>query len=338
MQKIQLLTVACAFCANTVLAETLPSLNLDPAATTVSGLSSGAFMAVQLQVAFSNSIAGVGVIAGGPFNCADHSIYRALNVCMNPLFVEADPANSVAAMQGFAAKDSIDPLDGITIDRIYMFHGKADDTVAQATMDALAQMYLSLNVPSEAMEYVKSVEAGHGFMTGQDKVACTETQPNFLIDCGIDQAGDMLNWLYGELAEPVAPQSEGLLTFKQSLYTEGAMGMDTKAFVYVPADCANGELCRLHIALHGCKQGREIVEKDFAQLAGFNRWAEANKIVILYPQAVEIPAPWWNWFSGNPNGCWDWWGYSGSDYLTRTAPQPSAIARMARALGAPLTP
>ncbi len=38
--------------------------------TVVVGLSSGAFMTVQLHVAFSASLAGAGVIAGGPFYCA----------------------------------------------------------------------------------------------------------------------------------------------------------------------------------------------------------------------------------------------------------------------------
>lgn len=38
--------------------------------TTVSGISSGAFFSVQMQVAYSSLIAGAGVIAGGPYYCA----------------------------------------------------------------------------------------------------------------------------------------------------------------------------------------------------------------------------------------------------------------------------
>jgi len=44
--------------------EELPALGADLAQTSVSGLSSGAFMAVQLQVAYSRRIVGTGVIAG----------------------------------------------------------------------------------------------------------------------------------------------------------------------------------------------------------------------------------------------------------------------------------
>ncbi|WP_165354866.1 hypothetical protein, partial [Tropicimonas sp. IMCC6043] len=298
-------------------------------ATTVSGLSSGAFMAVQLQVAFSTTIGGAGIVAGGPFGCADHSVWRALYVCMDPFFVDADPAQSLAMMRDLAAENAIDPLDRITSDRLYLFHGAADDTVASATMDALQQVYLSLGVPDEAITYITSVDAGHGFVTEQGPVACAATRPDFLIDCDIDQAGDILAQLYGELEDPVAPRTSGLMTFDQSLYTQNAAGMDEKAFVYVPVDCAAGETCRLHIALHGCKQGRETIGEDYPRLTGYNLWAETNRIVVLYPQAVKIPSPWYNWFAGNPNGCWDWWGYSGDDYLSRTAPQISAIARMA---------
>ena len=48
----------------------LPNLAADPARTSVSGLSSGAAMAVQYDVAFSSATLGIGVVAGVPYNCA----------------------------------------------------------------------------------------------------------------------------------------------------------------------------------------------------------------------------------------------------------------------------
>lgn len=326
------------FCAasTTVAAETLPTLTLDAEETTVSGLSSGGFMAVQLQVAYSLSIAGAGVVAGGPYNCADHSIWRALHVCMSPLFGSADPERTLTAVRTMAAEGRIDPPEGLASDRIYLFHGRADDTVARETMDVLKETYLSLGVADEAIRYVTSVEAGHGFVTEEGPVECAETRPNFLIDCDFDQAGDILTELYGPLNNPVEPLDDGFVAFDQAIYAQDAPGMDASGFLYVPPRCSEGETCRLHIAIHGCNQGWEAVGEDYARLTGYNRWAEANDIVVLYPQAAAIPSPWYNWFAGNPKGCWDWWGYSGTDYLGRTAPQLSAIARMAAALGAPL--
>ena len=47
--------------------------NADIAQTSISGISSGAFMAVQFGVAWSSVIVGVGAIAGGPFDCSEGS-------------------------------------------------------------------------------------------------------------------------------------------------------------------------------------------------------------------------------------------------------------------------
>jgi len=44
---------------------------VDPNAISVSGISSGGYMAQQYQIAHSKEIMGVGVIAAGPWDCAD---------------------------------------------------------------------------------------------------------------------------------------------------------------------------------------------------------------------------------------------------------------------------
>ena len=339
MFKLSLSAGAAAFLlfVTTAHAQELPALNLQPEATTVSGLSSGAFMAVQLQVAFSERIAGAGIVAGGPFGCANGNVFRAIRVCMNAFLGSADAASSLEEMRELAAEGGIDTLEHLSADRVYLFHGTADDTVARASMDALRQTYASLGIPDDLVRYETEVAAGHGFVTEAGSLACAVTQPDFLIDCDFDQAGDILAQLYPGLAAPVDPREDGLTLFDQSLFLEGAVGMGDTAFVYIPESCVSGASCRLHIALHGCKQSQEVVGEDYARLTEYNRWAEANDIVVLYPQAKSIPAPWWNWFGGNPNGCWDWWGYAGDDYLTQDAPQMAAIARMAAALGAPLS-
>jgi predicted esterase len=75
IRTLSLLTVALlsGLCATSALAEqnTLPSLKLDSAKTTVSGLSSGAYMAHQLHLAYSDRIAGAALLAGGPYHCAE---------------------------------------------------------------------------------------------------------------------------------------------------------------------------------------------------------------------------------------------------------------------------
>ena len=49
-----------------------PLQKLDSRAITVSGISSGAFFAHQFHVAYSSLVKGVGMVAGGPYACADN--------------------------------------------------------------------------------------------------------------------------------------------------------------------------------------------------------------------------------------------------------------------------
>jgi len=63
--------------------QALPRIaHLDGTRITISGLSSGAAMAVQLGVAYSARVSGVGIIAGPPYLCARGSIFRAINTCL----------------------------------------------------------------------------------------------------------------------------------------------------------------------------------------------------------------------------------------------------------------
>ena len=82
--------------------------------------------------------------------------------------------------------------------------------------------------------------------------------------------------------------------------------------------------CRLHIALHGCEQSREKVGDAFIEKTGFARYADTNRLVVLFPQIVVSVV--------NPDGCWDWWGYSDIDYLGKDAPQIKAVWAMAERL------
>jgi hypothetical protein len=100
--------------------------------------------------------------------------------------------------------------------------------------------------------------------------------------------------------------------------------MARTVWLRVPTGCAAGTTCRVHIASHGYPQSLAQVGDAFVVGAGFDRWAESNDIVVLYPQATESP--------GNPNGCWDWWGYTDQRYATRDGVQVAAVRRMLPAL------
>jgi poly(3-hydroxybutyrate) depolymerase len=87
--------------------------------------------------------------------------------------------------------------------------------------------------------------------------------------------------------------------------------------------------CRLHIALHGCRQTAETVGDAFTRHAGCNGWAEANRIVVLYPASHPVRRPPGGVRAGpNPQGCGDWWGFTGPDFAVRRGAQISAILAM----------
>lgn len=312
-------------------AQDLPRLTLDPAATTVSGLSSGAFMTVQMHIAFSGKFAGAGVVAGGPYYCAQDKLLTAISTCMagDASLPEAD--DSVARAQANAAAGTIDPLDGLAGDRVYLFSGTKDETVHQSVMDTTRDFYLQMGISEDAMTYVTDVPAGHAFLAMGGPVPCGETETPFINDCGIDQAHDILRFLYGDLAPKITPNPVNLRPFDQKAFITdpAAHSMADTGFVYVPDACETGETCKLHIAFHGCKQGIDSIGDQYATATGYNGWAEANGIVVLFPQAIKRV------LEGNPNGCWDWWGYDDPDYATRNGPQMAAVAQMATALGVP---
>lgn len=319
-------------------AQTLPELTLAQDATTVSGLSSGAYMAVQMHVAFSERIAGAGVVAGGPYYCARGDVLTAVNQCMRTAPGGPDAAALRAAAEGFAAAGRIDSLSGLAGDRVYLFSGSEDRTVTRPAMDAARDFYLAAGVAAADMHYVTDVPAGHAFLAPDGPNPCAATRPPFVNDCGIEQAGDILTWLYGDLAPPATAEPARLRAFDQSAFLANpeAHGMDATGFVYVPAACEAGETCRLHIAFHGCEQTPDQIGDLYARTTGYNGWAEANDIVVLYPQAQIIPSPLTNPFGGNPKGCWDWWGYDDAIYYAREGRQMAAVAKMAARLGAPV--
>lgn len=80
------LDVALAMLAATgASAASLGAYNVDPNSVSVSGLSAGGFMSVQLGVAYSSIFTtGFGVFAGGPFDCARDQSVSHLHVAPRP--------------------------------------------------------------------------------------------------------------------------------------------------------------------------------------------------------------------------------------------------------------
>ena len=309
----------------------LPKLNLDPARTTVSGLSSGAYMAHQVHVAFSDHVSGAALIAGGPYHCAEGSLQTALARCMTPADGAGPDVSALAKFTEAQAKTGkIAPLSGLAGSHVLILHGKADKTVAESLSTDTAALYKALT-PAGSKPLVLNEDLAraftHTFPTVANGAACDTATSPYVGKCGFDAAASIFNHLYGK---PKHADGTGeLRTFDQDAYGHDAF-LGKKGYVYIPKACAAGERCALHIAFHGCQQNADTVGEAFVRDAGYNAEADTHHVVVLYPQTRTSMAPL------NPKGCWDWWGYGGEGYDTREGVQMRAVAAMAVALGAPL--
>ena len=310
--------IAALGCGAATAAVNLPQLKIDKTQTTVSGLSSGGFMAVQMHVAYSATFKkGAGVVAGGPFYCAEGSITNATGRCM------ASPAGIptstlVTTTNNWSNQGLIDPVANLQNSKVYLFSGSIDSTVKPGVMDALKTYYNSF-VPTANVVYKKDIAAEHAMITDDYGSACSTKASPYINDCNFDLAGAMLAHFYG----PLNARNAGTLPagnfveFNQSQFITNH-GMAPTGWAYIPQACTAGTECRLHVVFHGCQQNVTLVQQQYVRNTGYNRWADTNNIVMVYPQTSTAAT----------NSCWDWWGYDSANYAKKSGPQMAAVKAM----------
>jgi len=311
-------------------APALKAYNVNIADSSVSGLSSGGFMAVQLGVAYSSVFKGVGVFAGGTFDCAGTANYTS---CMYNQALS--PSGAVSTMKSWSGT-SIDATSNIARQKVYIFVGSSDTTVGPNITDAVNAMYTTSGafVSAANVKYDKLSGAAHTFPTdfaGTGDNACSSASSPYISNCSYDGAGNVLQWIYGTLnARNNGTLGGSLISFDQSAFITGN-GMDTTGYLYVPAACASGAQCKLHVALHGCMQSYSQISDKFTVNTGYNKWADTNNIIVLYPQTVVDNTSHTTAASGslaNPNACWDWIGWYGTNFAQKAGVQQKAIMAM----------
>ncbi|HRI54185.1 MAG TPA: hypothetical protein PLW65_28790 [Pseudomonadota bacterium] len=305
----------------------LGAYNADIHQTSVSGISSGGYMAVQLHVAFSSIMKGAGIFAGGPYHCAGSSgtSTQAQNSCQHasPL---PDVNESITYTGSQAAAGTIDDPSNLAGQKVWLFSGTKDSTVKPVVMNVL-QKYYQHYIDAGNIFYKNDLAAGHAHITDNYGSGCATTQSPYINNCSYDGPGLLLAQIYGTLnPRNTGTLSGRLIQFDQSQFlpSPNKKSMDTTGWAYVPAACERSEPCRVHIALHGCQQGQATIGDKYYAHAGYNQWADTNHLIVLYPQAVaSFSAP------NNPLGCWDFWGYNNAtSYATRSGDQLAAIKKM----------
>ena len=311
----------------------LPAVGASQRDASVVGVSSGGYMAMQLAVAWPERFAGVGVLAAGPWSCAQGSLSLALNQCM----MTRRGLPSLEALDARWAKyrelEYVGSESARSQLRAYVWHGENDSVVAPALGDLLAEQLQQWLAGAEQLNVARSPKAGHGWPVKLDNTQalsqplgdCQSGGGNHLLACDENIAADMLNWLHPEAtSSAMSSATRGqLIAFDQSDFD--AKGLADSGYVYLPEGCQDGH-CEVTIALHGCQMNTQQVGDAFVRHTGLNEWADQQSRIIVYPQAESTLA--------NPQGCWDWWGFSESSWQlnplhdTRQGSQVSALMAM----------
>ena len=138
-----------------------------------------------------------------------------------------------------------------------MFAGSKDTTVHPSVMNDLHTYYQHF-IGASNIKFVRNVPAEHAMPTDFFGNKCDFKGNPFINNCRFDAAGELLKFIYG----PLNPKNTGglddrrFIEFDQSEFIGNPHqhSMADTGLIYVPASCANGQACRLHVVFHGCLQ------------------------------------------------------------------------------------
>src|SRR4051794_39643461 len=174
----------------------------DSKQVSISGVSSGAAMALQYAVAHSSSIIGVGSVAGPSWDCAEGDLARAMQVCMDK---QGTPQAKSDVARQFAAAGKIDSLSGnttLTLKRSFVFQSPQDEVVnprsGQANIDFLTALTGVAPNVDRGHSNDGSEKAGHGIISPDGTDSCSGTGTTFIRRCGgEDNSAEVLSTIYG---------------------------------------------------------------------------------------------------------------------------------------------
>jgi len=231
--------------------------------------------------------------------------------------------------------------------RVYLYKGTLDATYLNNSVEIIGDLLAPFMVnPGNQVKYEGTIQSSHAWPTLNFGAPCGTSgadYPPAIQNCNYDGAGEMLQFLFDNtLTQPSTTNPQGempLLPFNQTEYfTPSFPGLASTGYLYIPAACEMLERCKLHIAFHGCSmfQLYPPMGLNFTLNLGLNRWADANNLVILYPQSggyVEFKDKYHTDAYQQELGCWDSFGQTGEMYTTKKGLQLLVVEAIADELG-----
>lgn len=261
----------------------------------VSGVSSGGFMAVQTHVAYSSEVSEVGVVAGGPYLCGN-----IISCTSYPN--DIDVGLLVSSTRFLSSEFLIDNPSHMRGSVGYLYSGSLDTVVSPGVVKKLSEYYKNFGV---ILRERYNISSEHGWPTNSYGVECDKLKPPFIVRCGFSFSEFMFSHKktisHGKIIR--VTQVGGSL-----------ISMGEFAYVYIP----DGIVADVHVSFHGCEQTIPDIGFDYVINSGLNKY----NMIVVYPQAIRTQL--------NPYGCWDWWGYTGLQFATKLSPQMSVVMDIAR--------
>src|SRR6201999_4241307 len=152
----------------------LGAYGIDIQQTSASGVSSGGAMALQMHVAHSAIMRGVGVIAGVAYECTDSRLPVAARLLRGLDCMEGEGSFGGTAAANFSIARTTDaagvpgaiddPALHLPRQKIWLFSGYNDGVVRRAAMDAVA-LYYKTYVDAGNIFYKNNNHAPHALVT-----------------------------------------------------------------------------------------------------------------------------------------------------------------------------
>ena len=210
-------------CLATVAAKSAALGSYNISDITVSGISAGGYMAVQMHIAYSSVINGSAIFAGGPYYCAQGNLMYATGQCMDTYLGKPSAERLITTTMQDATRGLIDDTKNLADDRVYLFSGKSDTVVHPAVMQSLQDYYLGfIKATNLVGDY--AFDAEHCLPTVNYGEACTRLSSPYIGKCNFDGAGAALQTLYGDNIASGKAVAANLIEFDQSEFGGGKSG------------------------------------------------------------------------------------------------------------------
>ena len=345
----------------------LSSLFLKPTdGLTLSGISSGAAFGVQFHVAFSTIVKGAAIFAGKPYHCegtdpgqnVSRSGHR--QWCNgNAAVVTANLPKMVDYAKAASLKGLIDPVSGMTDDKVYLYIGQ-QDTGHAGEMKNTRTWYSSfvtgsttaINTSIDVIPSAHSIptlQATYppGYVAKHPPKKCGVKGLPFLELCGYDGSGAALQHLYSNSltarpAVPYAAPCDRVFAFNQTAFfnhSQAEQYLSDTGYVFVPEGCLRDDAFEEEHF-----RGREEEDNKAPPLPACKLHVNlhgctmgADNINLDYVLAAGFN----EWASVNrmivlyPQikgaACWDNYGDTGADYALQSGAEMATVRRIVAA-------